>query len=139
MSLLEQFTSHSPNHNSLPLTFARHLKAPLFGWWKIIYDALYKSTHHHPLFHTVPYGQHVSETRFSLSFLRESHSKKVRNAALDYFTHVKYCCVQTDCSLQKLEPVFEHCRQFHTTVTTVRSSPCRSTQSMCILHGSGHL
>ena len=34
-----------------PLTFARHLKAHLFGWsaarLKTIYDALYKSTHHH--------------------------------------------------------------------------------------------
>jgi len=35
-----------------PLTFARHLKARLFGWstarLRTIYDALYKSTHHHP-------------------------------------------------------------------------------------------
>ena len=34
-----------------PLTFARHLKAHLFGWStarpRTIYDALYKSTHHH--------------------------------------------------------------------------------------------
>ena len=34
-----------------PLTFARHLKAHLFGWsaarLRTIYDALYKSTHHH--------------------------------------------------------------------------------------------
>ena len=34
-----------------PLTFARHLKAHLFGWsierLRIIYDALYKSTHQH--------------------------------------------------------------------------------------------
>jgi len=33
------------------LTFARHLKAHLFGWsaarLRTIYDALYKSTHHH--------------------------------------------------------------------------------------------
>ena len=34
-----------------PLTFARHLKAHLFGWsaarLRTIYDALYKSTHHY--------------------------------------------------------------------------------------------
>ena len=34
-----------------PLTFTRHLKAHLFGWWtarlKTIYDAIYKSTHDH--------------------------------------------------------------------------------------------
>jgi len=34
-----------------PLTFTRHLKANLFGWstarLRTIYDALYKSTHHH--------------------------------------------------------------------------------------------
>jgi len=39
-----------------PLTFARPLKAHLFGWsiahLRIIYDALYKSTHHHHQPHT---------------------------------------------------------------------------------------
>ena len=42
-----------------PLTFARHLKADLFGWstacLKIIYDELYKSTHHHRHTHAQVY------------------------------------------------------------------------------------
>jgi len=44
-------TTASSHLTTLSPTFARHLKAHLFGWsaarLRIIYDALYKSTHHH--------------------------------------------------------------------------------------------
>ena len=50
-----------------PLTFARHLKAHLFGWsiarLRIIYDALYKSSHHH-------HHHHVNALFWKFNFWR---------------------------------------------------------------------
>jgi len=52
-----------------PPTFARHLKAHLFGWsiarLRIIYDALYKSTHHHYHHH-----YHVNALFWKFNFCR---------------------------------------------------------------------
>jgi len=67
------------------LTFARHLKAHLFGWsaarLKTIYDVLYKSTHHHHHRHCIQLlkynGQFVTIVRSTHHTANSSHSQLV--------------------------------------------------------------